>query len=404
MTKESCGIGPVNGVGCKQPQCEFGKNFLGDCECDGQFFIDNHCTEGFYCASNIPDPYLYDGCTQKCLDGQVLLPDIPNRSWSCVDRDSFDYEFKCPGTFHFECPENDVGNNFNKEDCECDGQVIMSSDCTESFYCRERYPSGGIKLTCPEGRIVMFDFANLSWRCSDEVEQCPELGGFKVGCGEDNEIEPPVLQCDLGDNELGECRCNRQLFVNEDCTKSFYCSANNQEAADGCHLECPEGEAVFVDLVSKDWECRTMPENYVCPGKMETGCPGDEFNVKCGCAGEVFMNQHCTSAFLCDSKNEGTGNSGTIVSCPAGTIIDMDFTNPYGYTCSKELDRCPYVPFNFGCVGGNLPDITKPTYSPEETTQGGSNPGPETTTPSSAHAAVASAVTTALVLSVSVMF
>ena len=46
----ACPGGAVNGVGCPMPECDvFASNPYGTCECDGQFFINDECTEGFFC-------------------------------------------------------------------------------------------------------------------------------------------------------------------------------------------------------------------------------------------------------------------------------------------------------------------------------------------------------------------
>ena len=354
---DTCPGGAILGVGCPQPDCEYAKNNLGTCDgCDGQLFISDDCSEGFYCDSNIPDPYLYEGCHQKCAGNQVLVPNIAQKSWQCMEKEEFIIPFQCPGTFHFECPANDVGSNFGPDDCECDQQVFMNNDCSESFYCSEKNVNGGFTIKCDPDQVVVFDFKYFNWVCAPNNGQCPGLGGFKVGCGAGNEVEPPQLECDFDDNPFGECRCERQLFINDDCSESFYCSAFNDENKDGCHLKCEEGTAVKLDLLTKEWRCVEKTDDYVCTGGFSTGCEGDAWEVECACAGEVHLSADCQTGFICSEANDGKGNQGTIAQCEEeGHIIDMDLHDPTNYKCSHDVEKCPGTPFSFGCKGGNLP-------------------------------------------------
>ena len=128
----SCIGGPIEGSGCVKPDCTSGNNPFGTCECDGQFYINEDCTEGFLCTTNIPDPYLYDGCYQKCFEGQVLRPDFATKSWSCVNPDTY----TCTGSFHLECPANAISSDLDGTYCDCENdQLIISDDCTGGFYC-----------------------------------------------------------------------------------------------------------------------------------------------------------------------------------------------------------------------------------------------------------------------------
>ena len=63
-----------------------------------------------------PDPFLYDGCYGTCPQGQMLAPDYAAKSWKCVDES----EMTCPGEYNIVC--EDVGSDFDKDVCECDGQ------------------------------------------------------------------------------------------------------------------------------------------------------------------------------------------------------------------------------------------------------------------------------------------
>ena len=52
----------------------------------------------------------------------------------------------CPGEYNIVC--EDVGSDFNKDMCECDGQMWVSGDCKEAFLCNKMYPNGGIRGDC----------------------------------------------------------------------------------------------------------------------------------------------------------------------------------------------------------------------------------------------------------------
>lgn len=223
----NCYGGPIEGIGCAVPVCTPDINPFGECGCNDQFFLSADCTEGFLCTDNVPDSTTQNGCKRTCLAGQVLIPDFADNSWTCMDVDFSD--FTCPGEFNLFCPDNDVGGDFDSALCDCDGQIIVSADCKESFYCMDRFPQGGAALNCEEdGQIVEVDFEDFSWTCTNNVEKCPGLGGFKLGCDSGN-LEPPEFFCQQGDERLtehpfgGRCACDGQLWVSEGCKEGYWC-------------------------------------------------------------------------------------------------------------------------------------------------------------------------------------
>lgn len=368
--QSTCPGGAILGAGCSIPACShFSSNPYGKCECEGQLFINSECHEGFYCTENNPDPYLYDGCVQRCYQNQVLQPDFATKSWKCVNADQQPY---CAGDFNLECTDHEPADGFNQDMCECEGQILISADCARGFYCRSRFVNGGVTIECPEGETIHANFDEWSYRCeADEISHCPGLGGFKAGCRGGN-LEIPPLECDFQKNNLGECGCEGQIFVNNDCTETHLCTriipGGSPEGADGCHLSCPDGQKAYIDLHSKVWECREETPDYVCTGKFQTDCESDgSLNVMCGCENELWVNSDCDNAFFCTAANPGDQrNEGFFVSCPAGQVIDLGVWNPDGYQCTEETDRCPGQSYHFGCEGGDLGGIftQAPTTNP----------------------------------------
>ena len=351
MDQALCPGGQVSGIGCQKPNCDFGS--FSECECEGQFWINDDCNQGFYCTGKTPDNYIYNGCVQTCLNGQVLLPDFENKNWACVDKSEF-FDFKCPGQFNFECPENDVGSDFTGEECDCDHQIIISADCSEGFYCFESEAGKGLDLKCPEGKILDVNPGLQTWKCIEDNGSCPGLGGFKVGCSDGNEIPPPEIGCDrIVKNPLGECTCPGQFFFGDDCTELFYCFQGvTTDGADGCHLKCENGQVAALDLANQRWECIDQPDEYVCPGAYNTNCPETPYQPECGCAGEVWVNEDCSEGFVCDAEKKGEANTGDFVTCNEGEIVAMNLQSPLDSRCIPDEGQCPGS-FNAGCKGEN---------------------------------------------------
>lgn len=227
------------------------------------------------------------------------------------------------------------------------------------LFFRSRFPEGGHSITCEGNSIVHVDFNTYDWYCSeDHLNACPGLGGFKLGCRGGN-LEVPPLDCSFTENTLGECGCDGQIFVDEDCTKSHLCSSNimegSPENADGCHLECENGEKVHIDVAGKTWECRAPEADYLCTGMFQTDCyeHGDGFDIMCNCNSEIWVNNNCEHAFVCTAPNFSGTNEGYFLTCPDGEVINIDLSNPQGYTCSLETDSCPGS-YHFGCNGGDF--------------------------------------------------
>lgn len=352
--RTKCPGGSLDGIGCTVPDCVYSVNPFGECSCDEQFFINDDCTEGFYCNSNIPDPYLFDGCIQRCLQGQILVPNFAGDMWQCIDAPD---EFKCPGKFNLNCPDQNVGGGFDDSICECDGQLWISDDCKESFYCFSRLTNGGRNYGCSGSQIVAVDFNTWTYACQEDEGQCPGLGGFQLGCAA-GALPGPPLNCTFDLNPFGSCDgCEGQIYVGEDCTEAFYCSkyVENSATQEGCHLVCPEGERIDLDLTNQSWECIPATPDFTCSGSLKVDCESN-FDVQCRCRNELWVNDDCTDAFWClDTIDENGYNDGRSLSCPEGTHISLSF-DPAGYRCTSDLTQCPGS-FHFGCDGGNLPEL-----------------------------------------------
>ena len=366
-TPGNCYGGPINGVGCPVPLCMYGSNPFGECECNDQFFLSDDCKEGFYCTDNIPDAFQYNGCLRSCLDNQVLVPDFARDTWDCVDVDVAD--FVCPGAFNLYCPENDIGTDFDSSMCECDGQLFVSADCKESFFCLERLSGGGAAIKCEGfGQIVDFDFINMRWSCSENVANCPSnMGGFQVGC-EGSLLPPPPPECDFttNPNPFGECECDGQLHVSDDCQQGFYCSYSTPEADQtGCQLICPEGERLHVDLVERDWECLPREDDFICPGYLKIDCDEDPV-IQCECLNQVWVNGNCNQAFRCTGPMDNFTNPGYNYACPEGFRMEIDFHSPPSFKCKPDVENCPGS-YHFGC-SGDIPNLSTTTTAPGETT------------------------------------
>ena len=74
-----------------------------------------------------------------------------------------------------------------------------------------------------------------------------------------------------------------------------------------------------------------------CPGDFHLDCPGSASAPVCGCAGEIWLNSDCTSAFVCTGPAEGTYSPGGTVGCPADRpYIQFDYYDASSYACVDD--------------------------------------------------------------------
>ncbi len=348
---------------CPTPICEFGANELGACGCEEQFFVNSDCTEGFWCSSNNPNPYEYDGCKQTCNDNEILIPDVANHRWLCVDNG--DGERVCPGSYNMRCPGDEVVPEQSQCDVGCpgsDGRLLVAPDCRSAFFCSSRMANGGRLIECPEQQILSLDIRKFSWGCQLDEGQCPGLGGFTLGCGSGAPVVTnPEPSCQYANNDIGVCDgCEGQLFGNADCTVGFYCHTNADnplsEGMDGCRRECEEGQILVPDLIERTWTCISNWNGaQFCPGAYRTECDevlpiGEDFDEsQCDCGGQVFVSSDCRRGFQCGFP----GNPGQDISCSEGTVFDFNLRT-FSYECVDGSCPANWGGFKLGCQGETI--------------------------------------------------
>ena len=314
-----CTILPPVPVDCTESD----KTFLEDvpCSCDNQAFLSDDCSTGFTCQ----DQSDLDGCVYECPEGTKAHPTFYNQGqveWDCVDEDIY----SCPGEFYISCPAEEIDPA--TEECGCEGELLVSSDCTTASRCLYR---GGeyvkVPLICSDEQIVQIDFETGEGTCQEDTGGCPYGGGFRIFCAAE---EPSV--CGFGGygqvDTYGfeECECNDKFYVNEDCSYGLLC--NDQvpdDFLDGCAKTCAIDQLLVQDLTSVEgWAC-VAGGSRECIGAYTVECPGTDLDYDateddCTCNGEIFVTRDCTSAFICDDSASDGGRRG---SCDPGQVLEV---------------------------------------------------------------------------------
>ncbi len=343
------------------PDCIYGTNPLGTCECDGQFFISDDCLQGFLCTTNIPDPYINDGCLQTCLDGQILSPDFSNQQWECLDNSQDEYT--CPGCLEVVCPANEIVPDASL--CECSGQLLVDKDCNSAFFCLE---DGGRPLICPAGQMISFSLPEWEWECVAAHDNCPHRGGFKLGCFDDyNATISPDYGCDYAENPLGDCECDGQFFINGNCTQGFLChDSADYPDFDGCIRTCDSDQILIPDFATKSWACVGNWNNErVCPGAFKLECSdyGGSYTAdNCTCDRELIISADCSEGFFCFDLLPAEGAH---IKCPEGMIVDINL-HTWTWRCQEDNGNCPGLGgFRFGCPEEGSPVVPEPVCTYE---------------------------------------
>ncbi len=168
-------------------------------------------------------------------------------------------------------------------------------------------------------------------------------------------------------NPLGQCGCQRQMFVDQECSTAFYCSnlngdPYNPETNMGTLLECPEGQVFEMNLDCADsiFTCvdKGSPDSH-CPGTYTLGCEDEPIEASsdgCDCPGQVLVNADCTRAYNCLS-------GGDPFECSNGQIVQPDIYGGWTLSCVEpEEGSCPNLGggYKFGCVGDCSDGQTNP--------------------------------------------
>merc|ERR1711892_87506 len=168
--------------------------------------------------------------------------------------------------------KNDIGV------CECPDQVFIADDCHKGFFCMDftvgGYPDDvvngdydGCVKECREDEVLVVDPRRGDWDCVPIVVDAQILNGvcpgkFNTECG-----------CNDGPDAcpVGDCECNGQLRVANDCHTAKYCDSTVDGGFE--EISCPDGEIVYVDMATFSWSCDV--DDNRCPGAFHVGCQED---------------------------------------------------------------------------------------------------------------------------------
>merc|ERR1711874_257564 len=100
-----------------------------------------------------------------------------------------------------------------------------------------------------------------SWHCTKiSTPICPGKFNTECACSDPN-------NCPIGD-----CDCDGQLRVSQDCKMAHYC--NSSLAGGFEQITCTNpSEIVYVNLAMMTWECNV--DDGRCPGAFHVGCQSD---------------------------------------------------------------------------------------------------------------------------------
>jgi len=162
----------------------------------------------------------------------------------------------------------------------------------------------GCELECADDEILIADTRyGGHWYCLKKIGPMPMIcpGGFNTECG-----------CSGTDADcpIGECECEGQVRINNDCTYAKICK-------DGCYEEftCEEeDEIIMVDMTNLRFSC----------GKDDTRCPG-AFHVGCNTDTRMVTGED----ILCPSNDTTTTTSTSTTTTTASTTSTPSFAMSY---------------------------------------------------------------------------
>jgi len=286
---------------------------LAACECDGQLSVNNNCTHARLCDSSLELGYEDITCSNT---SEIIYVDLLTYETSCGPDDG-----RCPGAFKVGCDTDtstespaDKCNPTNNPygECECPGQLFYGSDCLSAFYCmsEDMFPDGvnsdnaeGCQMECEEGKLLVPDPRNGGdWFCVSRTTpggelQCP--GAYQTSCP----CEDGGDDC----NPIGECHCNGELLLQQDCKYARICDDTIEVGYD--EFSC-DGymEIIYVDLETYQLSCGL--DDGRCPGALHVGC-GDHDHSE---------TSSSTTSSTSTSKSTSTLPTSTTTSSDAGAL------------------------------------------------------------------------------------
>ena len=107
-----------------------------------------------------------------------------------------------------------MGSNPLGECGGCEGQIFISDNCMQSFYCSLETESDGCLLSCEENQRVHVDYSTNTWECVEKEDSfmCP--GQFSVDCTDILEVE---------------CHCQNEIWMRPGCSGAYVCSGEQNE-------------------------------------------------------------------------------------------------------------------------------------------------------------------------------
>ena len=343
------------------------ENPFGICECDGQVFTNDECTQAFQCIDDGTYTFVNDGCLYVCEEHEIMIPEFSTGLFKCMDNSNG--SAVCVGQFNIQCEDDPVETPITDEVCECNGQLWVSPDCKEAFSCRDRMVNGGFSLTCEEGEIIEIDVQTWNWGCQPDNGNCPGGGGFSLGC-ENGNVRIPTDCIPTDQNPLGTCDCDGQVYMNDDCSQAFQCidSDDYPEAEDGCLYECETNQLMVPDFNTGLFKCIDNDNDEgECPGSFKTYCEDVTLGPEsCVCDGQLWVSGDCTEAFSCRSRFV---NGGFMIPCPDGETIHFGAGFIRNWGCEVGSAQCPGAGgYHLGCGLDDQPNTSPVTTPPSPST------------------------------------
>ena len=120
----------------------------------------------------------------------------------------------------------------------------MEDDCSKLFLCYDEQTEPGVNigstLSCPNNTLMHVNFNRpITYTCEGPSSgyTCP--GSYHFGCqgGDFGELTTstampdtttPLATCNYPtENTFGECRCEGQIMISNDCSSGFFCSSGS---------------------------------------------------------------------------------------------------------------------------------------------------------------------------------